>query len=265
MKLNPRTIIAATLGLAFACAEDDSLSVAEQNATYTAAVDQAGGADLGGVPDDSAMPGERDAPPNDREGDVHRDCSVEGAHQRVLENADADGDGTLSDEERAAMEAPFGEGGPRGHGPRGERGPRGPMSWRRLAWIYDADGSGDLDEAERAVLEADLEARGANIEARLLADFDADGDGALGDAELEAAREAHRAEMEARRAAELAAYDTDGDGRLNREERRAAHEARRAALTAEHDADGSGELDDTEKAALREHLRAIVRGEVEPA
>jgi hypothetical protein len=272
---------------AFACVQDDTLSSAELNATYAAAATQGGEADTAGVPDDTAVPQEGDAEAGDDETNLHRDCSLDAVHDRVMQNADTDGDGTISEEERAALEARFGERGPPGrHGPRGEgmggegpggegmaggpgggpggRGHHGPMGFRRLMWIYDADDSGELDEAERAILEADLEARGAAIEARTLAEFDADADGLLSDAELEAARSAHRAAQEARRAAELVTYDTDGDGRLSREEMRAKHDAKRAGLEAEYDLDASGDLDATEKAALREYLRSVVRGEVQP-
>lgn len=279
MKLNNSfVLILAGLGLA-ACNEESTLSEAEQNATYTAAVNQGETADTEGVPDDSAVPGADDATATEEDSGVHRDCSTSAVHERLLAEADTDGDGVLSDEERAAMERPFGEHGPRGPcagtpsasearpgrgmcrgGGRG-RGPHGPASFRRLLWIYDADSSGELDDAERAILEADLEARAAALEAATLAAFDADGDGALSDAELEAAREAHRAERETRRAAELATYDSDGDGRLNREERQAMHEAKRAALEAQFDADGSGALDELETAALREYLRSVVRAE----
>lgn len=284
MKLNNTlALIFAGLGLVAACEDSNTLSEAEQNATYTAAVNQGETADTEGVPDDSAVPGEDDATATDEDRGVHRDCSMNAVHERLLAEADTNGDGELSEEERAAMERPFGEHGPRGpcveqsaaasseegsrppramcRGGGHARGPHGPASFRRLLWIYDADASGELDDAERAILEADLEARAAALEAATLAAFDADGDGTLSDAELEAAREAHRAEREARRAAELATYDADGDGRLNREERQAMHEAKRAALEAQFDADGSGALDETETAALREHLRSIVRGE----
>ncbi|MBI2375728.1 MAG: hypothetical protein HYV07_17160 [Deltaproteobacteria bacterium] len=295
MKLQHLIYSAAAAGMISGCAGTDALSTAEENATYSAAVTQ-GGDPLTGIPGDSAAPGPRDEGSDEA---LHRDCSVDAVHDRLVARYDTDGDGELSDTERAALEANFdgrahgcgarpGMGMGMGHGgmPGGHHGPRpdgantgttsaghpdgcghrghGPLPFRRLFWVYDADESGDLSDAEREAMRADLDARGANLEARMLASFDADGDGQLSDAELEAARAAHEAEREARRAGDLASYDADGDGRLGHEERRAAHEGRRAALEARFDVNVDGVLDATEKTALREYMRTVIRGEVEP-
>ncbi|MBI4820653.1 MAG: hypothetical protein HY791_30595 [Deltaproteobacteria bacterium] len=313
MKLLKHLLInSAAVGLIASCNGSETLTEAEENATFSAAVTQ-GGDTLDGTPSDASAPTGADEDAIGEGSDVNRDCSLGGVHDRLVARFDTDGDGVLSETERAVMEAEFsgragacgrgghgrgdgemrGEGG-MGHGEggmgeglgHGRGGPppeltdtgtvggdrpegcghrgRGPLPFRRLLWIYDTDGDGALSDVEREILRADLEARGANLEARQLAEFDADGDGALSDTEIEAARAARRAEHEARRAADLATYDADGDGRLSHEERRAMHDARKAALEARFDADSNGSLDETETLALKEFLRSVVRGEAEP-
>lgn len=139
---------------------------------------------------------------------------------------------------------------------------------KRLRWIYDADSSGSLDAEERATLRADLNARCANIRARLLELFDADSSGTLEQEEREAARDARRDRRHQRRENRRDQADTNEDGHVSREERQAARAAhrenrqdRRATLKARFDADSDGVLSDEEKAALRDYLREWVRGE----
>lgn len=84
----------------------------------------------------------------------------------ILEKFDTDGDGELSDAERAAA--------------------RETMEQKRAEHIalYDTDGDGELSPEERAV------ARDERFEAIALERFDADGDGELSDEERAAAETA---------------------------------------------------------------------------
>ena len=125
-------------------------------------------------------------------------------HGRILEKFDKDGDGKLSDEEKAAARQA-----------REER-------WKALLAEYDKDGDGQLSDEEKAAAKADMGWDGKRIPERFLARFDKDGDGQLSDEEMAAAKEAIRARMEERRKEMLAKYDKDGDGQLSEEEREAA-------------------------------------------
>ncbi len=122
--------------------------------------------------------GERPQPP-----------SREDFHKKMLEKYDADKDGKLSDEEKAAMKADMEQ--HRGkRGPRGPRGPEGahpgkPGMPREFVEQYDADKDGKLNEEER-------KAAGEAMRARMLEKYDADKDGKLSDEEREAARKDRR-------------------------------------------------------------------------
>lgn len=109
---------------------------------------------------------------------------------QILEHFDQDGDGQLSEEERAAMreEMEKRRGGPNG-GPDGERPSREEMMKR-----FDADGDGQLSEEERATLRETMGDRGGRggsggNRQKILERFDADGDGKLDEAERAAMRE----------------------------------------------------------------------------
>jgi len=112
----------------------------------------------------------------------------------LLGEYDTDGDGELSDEERAAAVAD-----------------------RRAEILaeYDVDGDGELSDDERAAAREGRQAEREARRAERLAAIDTDGDGEISDEEREAAR-----------AARLAEYDTDGDGELSDEEKAAARAAR---------------------------------------
>lgn len=145
-----------------------------------------------------------------------------------LARFDADGDGTLSDEERRAMIES--------------------MRAERMAQI-DKNGDGEVDADER------LDAMLASRRGRRLAErFDADGDGTLSDAERQAAMDdmaQREAEREQRR---IDQYDTDGDGVLSAEEEAAAQAAEQAQrqerfqnFADQFDQDGDGNLDADER------------------
>ena len=86
----------------------------------------------------------------------------------MLHKADTDGDGKLSETERAAAKAKFQE--------------------NRKAFVakHDTDGDGTLDEAERAAAREQIAARWKEAKDK----FDTNGDGKLDEAERKAAREA---------------------------------------------------------------------------
>ena len=153
-------------------------------------------------------------------GEGHGPRGERGEHMEVVLNAyDVDGDGALSDEEQATLEADLVAG----------------CEARRAALIeaFDTDGDGALSEEERAsaqeAIAAEREAERVAREAALLESYDADGDGELSHEERHVARDAERA---AREAALVEAYDVDGDGELSDEEQATMEEARAAEVRA---------------------------------
>ncbi|MEZ4403007.1 MAG: hypothetical protein R3B06_23495 [Kofleriaceae bacterium] len=141
---------------------------------------------------------------------------------------DTDGDGVVSDAERAAARAAHVD---------------------QLFARLDADGDGALTAAELAA--GPTRKRGPGLD---LARLDADGDGQVTKAELLAAGPPpeHRGRDHRRHgppAEVLAAFDADHDGTLSTTERAAAHAARVADLLARLDADHDGKLSAAELAA----------------
>ncbi len=115
-------------------------------------------------------------------------------HSCLVMEFDANGDGVLSEEEKAAAIA---------------------AREQELIETYDTDGDGALSDEEKAAAREDLAAQRAARRAARLAEIDTDGDGTVSEEELAAAR-----------AARLAEIDTDGDGEISDEERAAALAAR---------------------------------------
>lgn len=128
-----------------------------------------------------------------------------GMRAKVLEKFDADGDGKLSDEERAAAKAAreakgnasprqngagagAKQGGPKGKNGAGQMGAkRGAQMRERILQKFDADGDGKLNEEERAAAKA---AREQHIK-----EFDSNGDGKLDDTERKAAMQARKGQQ----------------------------------------------------------------------
>lgn len=169
--------------------------------------------------------------------------------QQLLKEFDKDGDGKLSEQERAAAREFV------------QKRQAGNFGQRRIPEQvlkrFDKDGDGKLNEQEQAAARKAREEfmkRNGNASGRpntqgrpdfkeILAKFDADGDGKLNDEEKAAAREAAakmrrqrgnagRPQPEAKekpgrvnKKELLKRFDTDGDGKLSGDERAAAREA----------------------------------------
>jgi Ca2+-binding EF-hand superfamily protein len=164
----------------------------------------------------------------------------EAKRSKVLERFDADGDGKLSDKEKARAK--------RAKEKRSAQSPEERKArMQALLKRFDTDGDGKLSKEEKSKLrEAKAKSRqdkgkrakgkkgkgagSAERKARLLKRFDSDGDGKLSEQERAAARKA-RAERgqdgearERKRAMLLKRFDSDGDGKLSPSERDAARE-----------------------------------------
>lgn len=127
---------------------------------------------------------------------------------RVLEKFDADGDGQLSDEERAtAKAARQSKGDTAGSTPRQKKaaaGQGGPQGKNGSGGAQGKNGKGKQFRAK--------------VRERVIEYFDQDGDGKLNESEREALKQ--------KRQATRSEFDKDGDGKLSPEERKAMIESR---------------------------------------
>ncbi len=197
----------------------------------------AASAQPGGVPGGPGMHERLHQGQPDRE--VRRERG-EGAQRRgfdraaLVERFDTDGDGELSEAERAGARETI----------RAQREAKRAEIEARLLARFDDNGDGELDEAERPAVRETLGPmikergrRGHEANRRMhkqaLERFDADGDGRLGDAEKANAR----AFFEQKKTEVVARFDADGDGELNEAERKAAraHHRERRMLDANRD------------------------------
>ncbi len=157
-------------------------------------------------------------------------------HQKMLEKYDADGDGTLSAQEKETFREAM----------RSRRGSNNPERRQAILERFDTDGDGVLSDDEKQAFRQGKGRKGKkrnrntdgssmrrkkhdNPEARQkrLERFDADGDGVLSDDEKSAARDAMKKQGAEKRQRLLERFDADGDGQLSDEEREAAHQARK--------------------------------------
>ena len=169
--------------------------------------------------------------------------------KKLIEKFDADGDGKLSDDEKAkareAMKKRRGQGrsgGDKARGGRGKGRPGGGASAdfrKKMLEKYDADGDGKLNEEERGKARKEMQKHFKERREAMLKKFDKDGDGKLNEDE----RKALHAEMKKRRGDRkrpggpgkrpspemrkklLEKFDADGDGKLNEDERAKARES----------------------------------------
>lgn len=110
------------------------------------------------------------------------------APEEVFKRFDADGDGSLSETERQAMDEVMLKRRERQGGPQGRRPGREEMMKR-----FDTDGDGVLSEAEREAMRTERE----RMRAENMKRFDTDGDGRLSEAERKTMHETLRDERPA--------------------------------------------------------------------
>lgn len=267
-------LLPASLFFLAACqvGTDPELEVAEGAAYLTVSEEE--GEELGAeglIDDDNATvldelaSEESEALPEPDTAEEPTPCTFEGLRARVTEGYDADGDGTLSREERRVLRSDIED--------RVSRHPRLArlVKFRRhvrfhlIRWAFDENNDRVLDETERQTLVDTLQARCMVRRSALLEAFDANGNGELDPDERAAAREARRARLAARYAEIMDRYDVDGDGTLSIVERqawkadaKARFLAKKAELKEHFDADGDGQLNEAErlaaKAAVRDNL-----------
>ena len=217
----------------------------------------------------------------ERGGGERREGDRPGVPPELLRRFDKDGDGRLSQEERAAAEKERAAFGGAGLGLKMDLDNPPELVLRR----FDKDGDGKLNEEEKkAAREAFMAGRGPGrprMEGAIQR-FDKDGDGKLNEAEQAAARQAFsRMQGGPGREEFMKRFDKNGDGRLDAEEQAAARQAAerlrggpggeaggllpaegqgkeakvdKKSLLEQFDKDGDGKLNDDERAAARSKL-----------
>lgn len=114
-------------------------------------------------------------------------AKMEKRHQELVRRFDKDGDGKLSEDEKAAARAEM----------RTENGPR-KENRKKLLKRFDKDGDGKLSEEEKAEAKKAADKFNEN-RAELIKRFDKDGDGVLNDEERAAAKKAGEERMKKRK------------------------------------------------------------------
>ncbi|MDA0836805.1 MAG: EF-hand domain-containing protein [Planctomycetota bacterium] len=169
--------------------------------------------------------------------------------EEILQKFDKDGDGELSEDEKAAMKEAM----EKHRGKPGEGDRRISEEMRKK---FDADGDGKLNEDERAALKEAMKKR---LHADAIKKFDKDGDGELNEEERAAAREAGKN----RRGGRDDAGKGDREGGKGRHNFDDLPEKVKARLTEKFDADGDGKLNDEEKAKAKEEMQKRREGRKE--
>ena len=144
---------------------------------------------------------------------------------------DADKNGTLDEEETAAMKKAQAEG-------------KATYDRWRSDWVkkYDADGDGELSEEESKVARKKVTEEFQKLRDKFTSKWDADNDGKLSEEERTAMRESIRSQAQELKKE----IDADGDGKVSREERRAFFEK----LKKTYDIDEDGVLSSDETRAM---------------
>ena len=258
MTRNLRFVALAALGASAACGGTESNTATEpllEDATFSAALSEDGDH----ASDVIADPSDEEAAADDVTDDLDdpplmpEDCSLAAVRARVIDTYDTNGDGELSNSERATLRDDF-DAVPRNHGRRAARR----HMLRRLFFAYAADSSQTLNDEERDALRADLETRCSNRQAWVATHGG-----------LEAVRAAMTQKAQERLACVIAQFDTNASQSIDTEEEKAAlHEAivanirqRREDFMASFDQDGQAGLSDSEQAHYIDEVKSIVRGE----
>ncbi len=181
--------------------------------------------------------------------------------EEILAKYDADGDGQLSETERATMREEMGNRGGRG-GQRGGQGGGQRMSREDLIAKYDTDGDGKLSETEREAARAEMGGRGGrggqrggqNETAAMVAKYDLDGNGELSATELQQLLEDQKNQP----APEEAGGERGPRGQGGQSEQgqgRRGQRMSREEVMAKYDADGDGKLSEEERATMRADMK----------
>lgn len=178
-----------------------------------------------------------------------------------MKRLDKDGDGALSDEERAAAKElmmkeapPFPAGRGPGAGPfPGREGPE--QFKRRMLEMFDTNKDGKLDDTERAAAEKFMAERGmgpGNMRQEIIKRFDKNGNGRIDEDERPAVEAFMRQRMASMRGPDARKAVVNPNVEMEKVVR-AAVEANAAQLK-RFDANQDGKLDDAEWAAARKEL-----------
>jgi Ca2+-binding EF-hand superfamily protein len=203
---------------------DGKLNEAEREAARAEFTKQAPATKPQDAPSRTRKPIEGGDNPQGRRGGPSRE-DMEARRAEFMKQFDKDGDGEISEEERAAMREQFEK--------------RREEFRAEMLKKYDKDGDGEMSEEERNTARDDMRSKFQEITKK----YDKDGSGRLEREEMEAAREAGALEGmpvpggpgfgrrgpggpgdEERRAEMMKRFDKDGDGELNEEERAALRE-----------------------------------------
>ena len=185
----------------------------------------------------------------------------ENRREAMLKRFDKDGDGKLSEDEKAELRKARQE--RSGDRPERKRGwsrdgdsDRHKAMREKLLKEFDKDGDGELsDEEKKAAREAwakrreDRNKREAAVHAKFVQKYDTDGDGKLSEQERKSAHAAMTEAYEAFKAEMVKLYDADGDGKLSEEERQTARDKEKEKMLEKFDKDGDGELNKEERQA----------------
>jgi len=218
---------------------DGKLNEAEREAARAEFTKQAPATKPTEAPSRTRKPIEGGNNPEGRRGGPSRE-DMEARRAAFMKQYDKDGDGEISEEERAAMRAEFDK--------RREEG--------RAAMLkqFDKDGDGELSEEERNTARDTMRNKFQEITKK----YDKDGNGRLEREEMEAAREAGAFEGMAFPGGPGFGGPGGPDGR--RGPGGPGDEERRAEMMKRFDKDGDGELNEEERAALRESFGGGRRG-----
>ncbi|MDF7807172.1 hypothetical protein P4E94_06970 [Pontiellaceae bacterium B12219] len=171
------------------------------------------------------------------------------SREDIIAKYDADGDGQLSDTEKATMQKEMGARTGRKGGQRNEQR----MSREDMIVKYDVDGDGQLSEAEKETMRREMGQRGQQQRSPrteqvdavvLITKYDTDGSGELSATELEVFLADQNTPPESGPRNRSKDQESQSRQRMSREE-----------IIAKYDTDSDGKLSDTERSAMREDMK----------